>query len=215
MEGRTLFQAKRGGYFSTPRRGYLPLPFWWKTPLSGRTGSLHKHQCIEQFIRHMGSAPERHRMVWTGRNLKDHRVPTPAMSREPSTTRAHSSSVTLYLNHVNYFYSCVTSHFPSMPQISAYFTLEYKMLLYFKLFDTSSTAHVEPNLQLFPSKCYITAFSHHPPIPLHRSLMDVHLSHSCHAGWDTLMIPWEYALWRKCGVSSENKVVFTCWSFFF
>lgn len=89
------------------------------------------------------------------------------------------------------------------------------MLLYFKLFDTSSTAHVEPNLPLFPSKCYRSAFSHHPPIPLHRSLRDDHLSHSCHAGWDILMIPWEYALWRKgwC-ISSENKVIFTCWSFF-
>lgn len=116
---------------------------------------------------------------------------------------------------MNYFYPCVTSHFPSMPQNSAYFTLEYKMLLYFKLFDTSSTAHVEPNLPLFPSKCYRSAFSHHPPIPLHRSLRDDHLSHSCHAGWDILMIPWEYALWRKgwC-ISSENKVIFTCWSFF-
>lgn len=118
------------------------------------------------------------------------------MSREPLTMRTPSPVLLSYPNHVNYFYSFVTSHFPSMPQASAFFTLEYKMLLYFKLFDTSSTAHVEPNLPLFPSKCYRTAFSHHPAIPLHRPLMDVHLSHSCHAGWDILMIPWEYAPWR-------------------
>lgn len=117
MGGRTLFQARRREYFNTVKRGSLPLPCWWEIALSGQNRLLAQtHQCTEQFIRHMGRAPERHRMVWTGRNLKDHRVPTPVISRAPPTTRAQYSSVTLYPNHGNYFYSCVTSHFPSMPQ---------------------------------------------------------------------------------------------------
>lgn len=177
--------------------------------LSGRNSSLHKHIRAQSSL---SGSWEGH-TEWFGLEGTSKIISSQPLAWAGSLSPREPPA--LYPNHENYFYSCVTSPFPSMPQTSAHFTLEYKMLLYFKLFDTSSTAHAEPNLPLFPSKCYITAFSHHPPIPLQGSLMDVPLSHSCLAGWDILMIPWEYALQGKCGASSENKVVFTCWSPFF
>lgn len=92
--GRTLFQARRRGYFNTAKRGCLPLPHWWKISLSGRNRLLAQtHQSTEQFTRHTGRA---HRMVWTGRNLRDRLVPTPAMSREPSSMRAPSPVLLSY-----------------------------------------------------------------------------------------------------------------------
>lgn len=128
---------------------------------------LFPHWCIGQFIKYMGIAS------WQPRGVL--------------LLQLHTTITT---------HSCVISYFPSMLQIIAYFTARIHNTSLFLSSDTSSAAHAEPHLLLFPSKCYIIGGWWQNRVHLNRSLIDVHLK-SCHAVWDILMILQEYALRRK------------------